>query len=447
METAGRVAADTLGYIVGGTRGAFIADKMYRTYQKNKQPMAPTPKRLPSTPISVQVPKRPRSVIASTVRRGSNASSSVFSRLASARSATRVASKGDSTNVRTYAIKKKSQGVKKEGVKKKVKVPKKLRKQIKQVLKASDHYGWMLETFAFKVTPTNDGQTTFPLGQPIDNSTRLIFDPIYVAHCASVLFNGKASTSSPTLSDTGYFPLKTLKVNVHKQTSVFRLRNNSARTMYIKLYEVSPKNRSNDTMGLNFDSYWNKCMADEANSGGVGNPQKLNLSNANISVLYTTPYMIPSVTANYAIDQTSIILEPGKEYVYTMVGKNTEYKYSKYYRPEDVFQNEQKFTKQLCITVHYDMVSTALGVPTRKTDMVGVSPYGLMVEHTKYIKLSMPEQAGLTFPNAPVGGVSYPLTHRKNCPYVINNWTTTGDIGSVQVVNDETPNIPAAAGV
>lgn len=446
METAGRVAADTLGYIVGGTRGAFIADKMYRTYQKNKQPMAPVPKRLPSTPISVQVPKRPRSVTASTSRRGSNASSSMFSRLASARSATRVASKGDSTNVRTYAVKKKSQGVRKEGIKKKVKVPKKLRKQIKQVLKASDHYGWMLETFSFKLTPTSEGQSVFSVGQLVASSP-IMFDPVYVAHCASVLFNGKSSTASPGLNDTGYFPLKPLKVNVHKQTSTFRFRNNSARTMYIKLYEVSPKNRSHDTDGTAFGGYWNDCMANESNTGGVGNPAKINLSNASPAVLYSTPYMSPSVTANWAIDQTSIILEPGKEYVYTMTGKNTEYKYSKYYRPNEFFVNEQKFTKQLCIAVHYDMISTTLGVATRKTSMVTGSPYGLLVEQTKYIKLSMPEQTGITFTGDPAGGPSYPATNRKNSPYVINNWTTTGIIGDLSVVNDETPNIPAAAGV
>jgi hypothetical protein len=446
METAGRVAADTLGYIVGGTRGAFIADKMYRTYQKNKQRMAPVSKRLPSTPVSVAISNRPRSQSLRTHRRGSSASSSVFSRLAASRTATRVTSRGESTNVRTYAVKRKSQGVKKEGIKKKVKVPKKLRKQIKQVLKANDHYGWALETFAFKITPDEIGQDVFSLGQPIAG-TRLMFDPIYVAHIASVLFNQKAITASPGLSDTGYFPLKSLKVNVHKQTSTFRFRNNTARTMYIKLYEVSPKNRGDDTDGTNFDQYWYDCMDNENNSGGVGNPAKLNVSGATPEVLYCTPYMIPSVTANWAIDQTTVVLEPGKEYTYSMSGKNSEYNFKKFYRPNDNFLNEQKFTKQLCIAVHYDMVSTSLGVPTRKTEMLGVSPYGLLVEQTKYIKLSMPEQTGISFPTAITPGNNYPATNRKNGPYVINNWYASGDIGNIAVVNDETPNIPAAAGI
>jgi len=357
-----------------------------------------------------------------------------------------VSSSSSTPNIRTVAIKAKSQGVKKEGVKKKVKVPKKLRKQIKQVLKSSDHIGWSLETFSQKLTPIAYGQNEFQLGQVVQGVPNM-FDPTYVAHIASCLFNGKALTSAPTLGDAGYFQLKALKVNVLQQTSTFRLKNNTARTMYISLYETSPKNRSEDTNGKEFIRYWADCLNDEEITGGITNGSKLNLADCTVNTMYSTPYMSPSVTANYAIDQTKIILEPGKEYIYTMNGGAKEYNFSKFYRPDNAFINEQKFCKQLCAVVYLDQVSTTLGIPTRKSEMLTEEPWGLLIEQTKYMKIGMPEQTGFTMVTPVVAGQPYPNTLRKNRPYIVRDWSQQGSIGALAVISDENPQAPAADGV
>lgn len=447
MNLAGRVAADTLGFITGDIPGAFIADKLYRTYQKNSKRMAPIRKRKPSHTVSVQISKRAKSStpsVASSSRRGSRSSFSMRTTRSGRSVAT--ASSSIKPNVRTVAIKTKSQGVKKEGVKKKIKVPKKLRKQIKQVLKTSDHIGWSLENFSQKFTPIGFGQNCYQLGQVVQGVPNM-FDPTYVAHIASCLFNDKTITSAPTLSDAGYFPLKALKVNVLQQTATFRLKNNSARTMYISLYETSPKNRSEDTNGREFFDYWRDCLVDEALTGGSTEGARLNLADMQPYTMYATPYMSPAVTANYAIDQTKIILEPGKEYIYTMNGGAREYNFSKYYRPDNAFINEQKFCKQLMAVVHLDMVGTSLGIATRKSDMLTDQPWGLLVEQTKYLKIGMPEQTGFRLITPVTTGTSYPNTNRKNKPYIVADWSQQGAIGAVAVINDEVPNDPAAAGV
>lgn len=454
-DVVGRAAAGTLGFIVGDVPGAFMADKAYRSYQKNFGTMAPV-KRKASDASSVGRPAKKAKTSGSSStssRRGSMASTVSMSSSRSGgvgRTLVKNFSKADSTNSRTYAIKKKSEGVKKEGVKKTTPVPPKLRKQVKQILKGSDNYGFMMENYAFKYTPNTFGQTVIPLGALSQNET-IMFDPCYVGHCASVLFNQKASTAAPTVSDAGTFTYKNLKVNVITQTSTFRLKNNTARIMYIKLYETSPKNRANTTNGLDFATAWTQAMVDEAGSGGVGEPARINLSNSTPQTLYATPYMSPAVRANHTIDQTSIILEPGKEYVYTMTGPNMEYKFDKYFTADGtlngLFVNEQKFIRHLTAVVYYDMIATSLGTASRKTDIVVASSYGLLVEQTKFIKISMPEVAGFNPAINPVAGTAIPLTNRKPRPYVINDWTATGLTGSVGVISDETPNAPASAGV
>jgi len=451
MNIAGRVSAGTLGYIVGNVPGAVAADKLYRKYVKNLPAAKETyqriiermGKRLPKNAITVRISKRARTSppsIASSSRRSRRSSVSMRSTRSSRSIAASVA------NIRTAAIKTKSQGVKKEGVKKKIKVPKKLRKQIKQVLKSSDHIGWSLENFSQKFTPIGFGQNCYQLGQVVQGVPNM-FDPTYVAHMASCLFNDKALTSAPTLSDSGYFPLKALKVNVLQQTATFRLKNNTARTMYISLYETSPKNRSEDTNGREFFDYWRDSFVDESITGGTTEGSKLNLADTQPYTMYATPYMSPAVTANYAIDQTKIILEPGKEYIYTMNGGAREYNFSKFYRPDNFFVNEQKFCKQLMAVVYLDMVGTSLGIATRKSDMLNDQPWGLLVEQTKYMKIGMPEQTGFRVVTPVVSGQSYPNTNRKNKPYIVQDWSQQGAIGAVAVINDEVPNDPAAAGV
>lgn len=458
MDFAGDAAASTLGFIVGDVPGAYAAHQAYRGWiaprflTKNKERMARTkysyPKRKASSAMSAGKGKRKKSISPSESR--STRRNSLYGSSASRSSM----SIGNGSNmIAVRSVKTKSQGVKKEGIKKGVKVPKLLRKQVRQVLDGGyQNYGTFMETQSEKIAPNDFGQSVRSVGYLSEN-IRQHFDPNFVLHAASVLFNGKAGKLNPVLIDTDNFNTRTTKIRVLKQSCSYRFKNNTARTMYLKMYSVSPKGKL-PTIQDDAATYWaNAMLADTGNAIGISAAGKLNINSATPATLYCTPYVSKAFMNNYTVDCSTVILEAGKTWNYTITGPNMkDYEFSKYWDPSSVisatdFQNQQKFIKQCFISVYYDLAGTDTGAATRKVEGISNNTaYGLVIETTNYIKLAMPDTTGWNIQQTPVGASqNASLTNRRTRPYYLQDWTQQAT-GAAKVINDNVPNAPTTAG-
>jgi len=340
--------------------------------------------------------------------------------------------------------------VTREGRKKRVKVSQKLRKQVNAIVKPFQQPGTFMETFAERILPNQaTGQSVFMIGNT-SNGIKTAFDPGYVLHAASVLWNSKTPTATPTTNDAGSFLADTLKTTVIKQTQTHRFKNNTARTMYIKLYVCSPKGKLSGTVVDPVTSWVNGMKNEE----GADPKETLNIGAASPNTLYATPYMSRMFMNQYDLECHTIVLEAGKEYTFSHSGPNMmDYVMSKYFDAgsgspgANVWNNNQKFVRYCFISVYYDLCATLTGAPSRNTNIVANGPYGLIVETVNYLKLTQPDTTGFLQINPiPAANTSLQLTQRKHRPYFLWNWTPAGALGATGVINDNNPVDPVAFG-
>lgn len=363
----------------------------------------------------------------------------------------------NSTNISAGAQRSKSGGVRLEGVQKAVKVNKQFKKKVQAAMK-SDNYktGFMMEIFSNDILrPVECGQVVGRVGH-MSNGIIQNFDPNYINHVASCLFNLKTMTQTPDIGDANLFT-KNLVVDVIKQSVTYRFKNQTARTMTLKVFDVSPKNR-NFQKGFDPVSYWFNAFGDE----NTAEPNKVNLNGITPNTLYAHPKMSETFKRQYSIDENIVVLEAGKEYVHKVIGPNITYDFRKYFDNPDndveIFQNQQKFVKMTFVTYHLDLATTAfVGQPLgglvgqaqggRFTDLDNSErPYGLLCEATVFTKIRMPDQVGF-IKDTPQGNAQQ-LNLRKQKPYIIKDWTirqfkTTTE---VKLVQDENPSTQPPGG-
>jgi len=439
----GAASAATLGFIHGNTRGAIKALKAYRTYRKTRMPPVTRQRGRSRTPK--QKSKSPGSNYgtppASQQFRSRSRSQSISSRRSS-RSLARSISFADSSNVQQKANKKKGKSVHKEGYKKPVKVPKKLRKQVKQILTTKGPVGTFLDIKYFKITP-EDSQVITMLGNTTENHPNL-FDPCWIQYTASLLFNSATVTLNPVIGTGTYFSPRTLRVEVIKQSVTYRCLNNTARTLTLKFWDISPKSR-NFGNGFNPLTFWENLFAQEAANA----PTNPNVFAISTKTLYAHPKLSAAFRNLYSLDETIVNLEAGKEYVHKLKGPNMKlYDFQKFWSGSSptagVFDNQQKFVKHTMLCVYNDLGNTTLNTPGRFTDMVTATPYGLIVEQTTHTKICMPEQTGFTWPS-PTPTTGTQTLNRRQAVYAIQNWAGAQS-GAVTKIEDENPQAPTTIG-
>jgi len=474
MDLIGRGSAATLGYITGGTKGAVFADQLYKAYKggfklrkftKNNS-MAPTGRRgstssnMSGVSTATSASKKRRLSLAGTPsgRRASISSIASSSSVRTARlrrSLFNNVAGNNGSDIRVKAIKQKGRKVHKEGRKKVVKVPKLLRKQVKQILHPKDPVGTFMEIHSERKVLKDTGQSLKQIGHLSNSTNGILFDPCYILYATSVLFNNKIGQTNPTFTSTSLIAPKTLKINVLKQHTTYRMKNNTARVMNIKLYLASPKHIIGPDEGGDPSFYWIDSMKNEEPPAGTFSSDARNLAAATPNTLYATPYMSKMFLARYAVDQTSIILEPGKEYHHTVQGPSRVYDYAKFYQAESGIQNQkiqnnQKFVKYAFITCYYDLAGTTSGNCSRGINMYSASDtnsFGLLVETTNYMKIACPERVGFVADGAFVSGTKQELNFRKENPYYLRDFSNLGPVGAISLINDNIPNAPASAGV
>lgn len=379
-------------------------------------------------------------------RRSSLASSSMSmsrrsSLLSSKRSYTgRMLDKGDGSNVTATWSKKSGRKVMKEGrPKKKVKVSKSLRGKINKVLEKEAGNGWYKQIqYAGPFTPIDNDQLVF-----YPSSNGQAFTPTDVLQAAGVLFNGYNPAGPIGNFTTTGFVAPTFKVTVIDSSAVYRFKNNTARTLTLKVWDVSPKSANTDSLGLTPIEQWNANLAAErpdfldATNSGV-NP----LSNLS-STLTMHPQSSPSFMKAFSVDETVVTLEAGKEYNHKLSGPKAKvYDYSKFI-VNGTMSDYQKMNKYTFCAVYVDLATTDPGTLVgRWTDITATDGFGLLCEATHFYRLSLPEQAGLVIPTLPVAGSSIGLTNRKSNVSAIKVFNTVQGAVPVVVVQDEQPTEP-----
>lgn len=464
----GRASATTLGWIAGGTRGAYLANKHYKILPNNyKMGRSGTStvrgssgvhkRRYSGSNFGSRSSHRSQSLSGGTrSRRGSDVS--MYSRRSSLMSSAGGRSsvvKAQANNVVAGPSRKRGRKVHKEGRKKGVKVPRLLRKQVKSILEKQDYIGWYKEIITNQVQkPIDNLQSVFHAClRTCDAIPGIFFDPVSVRNAASILWNKFVPVNQNNVGTTaGQFQMDTLQIKVLEQNVIHRMKNNTARNMTLKIWDWSPKTTL-QFQGFDPIPYLTAELLRLSPSGAPGSITEVsnyNVLGVTVGTIGFNPKMVPAFNQYYSLDETIVNLEPGKEYNHKLSGPNHKmYDYKKFFMNGAAqICNSQKFIKGTMVCMILDLDTTTLQTTGRTTDIVAADPFGLLLETTCFYKIAMPEQAGFIVPDAATGftaGQSKSLGNRKSA-FAIKNWASA-QAGIITSIEDENPQAPTTVGV
>jgi len=467
-----KLSGAVLGYVTNNLPGAVLGYKLggrINSYRNTSKVMAPIPRKRSVSTHSNAVSKR-RAAFFNTVanpRRTVLYPRTVLRSSAGIRTGKVVPSKRrSSANVNDATVRKKGNKVAKESRKRDVKVNRKFKAKVQAALKGKDPVGFYQEISMASVMPLNDNAQTVAIragiasGSAATTLQALFFNPIKVLSAASTLWNGKTPTNPHVLQSGNMFPAQTTRIMVLDSWVKFTYQNNTARTLTLKLYDLSLKNTqpliNSDGITLSYVgavTNWQNLMT-QANPNGTTDFAYQNPLSNGVTTLYMTPQTVPAMTAMYSIDTTTVILDPGKEYVHILKGpKNKMYDFAKFWTGRDQldvtpqFLDAHKMTKEHMCVMYGNLVNTTLNSPGRFTDIAAGGPYGLLTEVREFFKLSLPEQAGTIGSGAAApAGTGIPLG-RRTYSYAIQNFIVGGQNGAVTMIEDENPQAPTTVGV
>lgn len=337
-----------------------------------------------------------------------------------------------------YTRYKKGNATKPRGLKK-VKVPARLRKQIKQVNEASHIHGYMQENYictANPAAPVNSNQTTCIENMYLPNgSFGSVFSWNHVLHCASRLWNGKGATSIPQINDVGNFINNTTKVTVKKQWVTIRIKNDSTRTLRMKVISATPKGTKCLATPV---ASWVQAVSNEIASGRV-----INCGNG-IAQLYTHPKIFDEFQNMYGTSEMDYTLEPGQSVEQNVNGPAMEYDGDKFFQlgAYNTFQKQDVFN---FMVVTCDLIYAASQVAPplpaiggHLNDNTTFAPQNwILIEGTYHVQMSMPEPTGWQSGGvAPAPGAVANVNRVKR--FVFDDYNTTpNEVTAVEYRTDE----------
>lgn len=449
-----QLSGATLGYITNNVPGAYtgyqLAGKAYDYMDKkrivtlqNKRTMAKVPKVIINTPRGRSSNRTPYSTPKSTPRRIKGKSPR--------RSSISFAPISSSNNVVAKASRKRGRSVKKEGRKKPVRVGKLFRKKVNAVFTSKGPNGHFQEIVMDEIFKPRDNlqETAILCSRVFDGTAGWQFSPTYISYVNALLYNKGGFPTTPfnnvtAASTIGFKP--NMEIHVKEQYYIHRLKNNTARTMTVKLWDISPKSVQDG--GFNTLQFIDNETNRTSRFGLPGDPtQEANENPTNVDrfVIGFNPKMLSSFRKNYSLDETIISLEAGKEYNHKVKGPNDKmYKFNSFFK-NGGYRNVQKFCKQTIVCFYLDLTNTGLSTEGRFTDITAIDPYGLLCETTTYTTIKCPDQTGFQNKTVVVGDIQ-PLTQR-GYTFGIKNWANVAQAGTVFDIEDENPQQPTTQGV
>lgn len=390
---------------------------------------------------------------------------------------------------------------------KKVRVPKRLKKQIKQVLTAKMIYGSYkvckmgtigiaslgstnpvdpvkdvlgMTAQLMSYHPKSSAGTTYnrslwfcPLSQITSadpatpgnyatGSPWVFFHPLKYLDAASILWNNKAiaadwggrtgnietrvntSTGAGSSSKTDG-----VKLNVVNSFVQFELKNNSKRSVTIVAYHIKSKNKLQRQTAI---TAWLDAFTEDSTTNG---PMKYIASSGGL----TDPLMGPgdsvAFNQNYKYETVKIIIKPGETCTHSLKGlRNAVIDYGKMY--QDNLDLEDYITKD-CVQVVFAVIPD-MQVVTSSSASTGAFIYApdatgnvladpISIKWTEYYKLKCPETAGF-IQKAVSAGSGQPLNLKRFCKAFANfaTYNVTEPVAYTGA-DEEQPATDQAAGI
>lgn len=396
------IASATLGYITANVPGAVIGYQVAKKLSENSR------NRMPPIPNK----KRKRTVSSSTVKRKSRKLASKLRR--TPRTAVAV-------NAQAPKVIGRRRGAKKSPA---VRVTRDFRQKVQKVLEKNLVEGKLIAINTQVIrNSTDNGQTATYLGEH--------FSPNFILDAASVLWNKKTWTEGNKLPyDANNFNWQTARVHVMNCYDQYTFRNNSRRTVTLKLFECKPKVKTNAFHPL---EQWSNTLAAE------NNPNESNIAGTTVNTLYNDPRNVKSWSQIWSPQVTTIVMEPGQTYVHKLQGpKNQMLDFAKFVvnNAPQVFMDQQPFARYMLAISYVDLVTTTLSATGRYVDASGEAYDGIAFEIKRVYNLAMPEQAGLELPVTYSGGIKS-LGYRRYSFAIYND--SDAQTGFVRRIDDENP--------
>jgi len=274
--------------------------------------------------------------------------------------------------------------------KKRMKLSPKFKASVKQVIDNNKVHGYYQDNRIDVIDPgAAAGQQNvekFPTRTTV--SAGYLFQYDRVLHAASRLWNQKAATINPLVTDGGNFAPTDSVIEVTKQWWTFRMRNNSSRRATYRIYKCGKKNSS-----ITSDAYscWVQGLAQMAADGQL-------IAGNTIFSMHTGPTLSNQFRTAWKAEEIKFSLDPGEYYEFSVNGPAMTYRGQDFY-DAGVYKSVQKQDIQLIVSENVDMVGTHNGGVT------GPSGYApnlgaeagqerTYVEGTYHCHLALPEKVG-----------------------------------------------------
>lgn len=319
--------------------------------------------------------------------------------------------------------------------KKRVRVSHKFVSKVHRALNSLNHHGtWKQISYGYLNTnaiPQNT-QGVNALYNTFGDSNNMCFHPTVFLHQVSVLWNNKADsqgvrqladvynlgintyTGSSTVAagadvtvgaqgsgaGTSQTPLN-IKFTVKHSYEKVRLKNNTERAVTLKLILAAPKVIGSSTTSqvqLTNGAIGGVTVNDPilaphtmwANALQKQNYENINLNSALVTDLYMSPLKCPELKKHYSFEITTVLLEPGQNYEWTISGPSDfELNYDTFFR-NGIYMDMQKFVRYPFYIAYNDLAYGSTSGYGRLTG--GETIQKIVMEREMYASFTMPEQ-------------------------------------------------------
>lgn len=293
------------------------------------------------------------------------------------------------------------------------------------------------DTIPISTIPLN-GQAVNGLGELFSNDySNWAFDPEDILHAASVLWNNKSDSQinrlwnsegslgvsvASTIGQNSVNDLKlpfaskhamNVKITVKRCYEVYKMKNESQRTITMKIYLCEPKRQGsmgNGPLSFPSDAFSNPTTTTVLQS--IGNPGEvwaselrkqhgagMNVNNVTPNLLYNKPTLCPVFNKLYKADETTVVLEPGQVYEYFINGPtNFTFNFANFFQGTGaetiVYSGVQKFMRYPLFTAYVDLVTDGSNAGRYPTTVASGSYQGIALERQLKLFLECPETVG-----------------------------------------------------
>lgn len=221
-----------------------------------------------------------------------------------------------------------------------------------------------------------------------------LFNYDRVLHTVGRMWGQKSAIQNPQISDVNGFDPTNTVIEVKKQWWTFRLRNNSSRTVHIRVYKCA--RRSNPPAGFTGDplTAWSAGITQM-----VADKQLLATPVLTANTLHTGPTISNQFRSEWKNDCVKITMEPGQYYTFNIEGPQMTYRGQDFYE-SGTYRSVQKQDVQLIWVSNADLVGTHTGTTAGNygyaPDSISTEPYSerVIVESTYHCAVAMPEKVG-----------------------------------------------------